>query len=237
MVLRAVIRIAALGVALSLGLLAAESAQGDVGVAGLTPRAGTPGEPIEVSIGCGWCASSSIGGRRRPPAAFQVSLVPVARAPKPQPCPASIIARLREKLPKAAAERAECSPEAAEPPRRRPFVFLGRARPLFDVDHPPEDPWAANYRLRFHIPKVSPGRYAFVIYLGFSGGRGGLAVDRFRYLLHVRRADRVAPATIGVGTGPGDATGTGKGWWIAGGTALLLLAAGAALSGRRLGTR
>jgi hypothetical protein len=62
-------------------------------------------------------------------------------------------------------------------------------------------------------------------------------VDRFRYLLHVRRADPVAPATIGVGTGPGGDTGTGKGWWIAGGAALLLLAGGAALFGRRLGTR
>jgi hypothetical protein len=238
-----VIRIAALGVALSLGLLAVAPANGDVGVAGLAPRAGAPGEWVEVSIGCGWCASSSIGGRRRPPAAFPVSVVPLARTPKPQPCRASIIARLRKKLSKAVAEKAECSPEAAEPPRRRPYVFLGKAKPLFDLDHPPYSPRAANYRLRFRIPRVTPGPYAFVIYLGFSGGRGGLDVDPFRYLLHVRQSGSAAPGTTGTGTGrarsatPGTTgTGTDKGWWIAGGAALFLLAGGAVLLRRRLAT-
>jgi hypothetical protein len=201
-----VIRLAALGVALSLGLLAVAPAEADVGVAGVAPRAGAPGEPIEVSIGCGWCASSSIGGRRRPPAAFPVSLVPVARAPKPHPCKGG---------------KALCGPFASRPPRHRPFAYLGKANPVFDLDHPPEDPRAANYRLRFRIPRVRPGPYAFVTYLGFSGG---LAVDRTRYLLHVRRDSPVATA----------ATGTGKGWWIAGGAALFLLAGGAVSLRRRL---
>jgi hypothetical protein len=209
MVLCPVIRIATLGIALSLGLLAAEPAQGDIGVDGVTPRVGAPGEPIEVSIGCGWCASSSIGGRRRPPAAFPVSFVPVARAPKPHPCMGG---------------QALCAPVAVGPPRDRPFVYLGRAKPLFDLDHPPEDPRAANYRLRFQIPGVRPGPYTFVIYLRFSGARGGLAVDPTRYLLHVRRAGSIASA----------ATGTGKDWWIAAGAALFLLAGGAVLLRQRL---
>jgi hypothetical protein len=201
-------RLAALSVALLLGLFAAESARGDVGVAGLTPRAGAPGERIEVSIGCGWCASSSIGGRRRPPAAFPVSLVPVARAPMPHPCMGG---------------KAVCGPFSAGPPRRRPFSYLGKAKPVFDLDHPPEDSWAANYRLRFQIPRMSPGTYAFVTYLGFSGG---LAVSTTRYLLHVRRAGLAAPAATG--------TGTSKAWWIAGGAALCSLAGGALLLRRRL---
>jgi hypothetical protein len=111
-------------------------------------------------------------------------------------------------------------------------VFLCRAKPGFDLDHPPENPWAAHYRLRFHVPRVRPGPYAFVIYLGISGGRGGLAVDRFRYL-HVRRTNPIAPTASGVGTG----TGTDEWWWIAGGAALLLLAGGAVLVRRGLGTR
>jgi hypothetical protein len=119
--------------------------------------------------------------------------------------------------------KALCGPFAAGPPRHRPFTYLGKANPVFDLDHPPANPRAAKYRLRFRIPTVGPGPYAFVIHLGFSGGRGGLAVDAFRYLLHVRRADSAAPAATGTGTG------TGKVWWITGGTALFLLAGGAVL--------
>ena len=212
MVLLTVIRIA-IGVALLLALLAVAPAKGDVGVAGVTPRVGEPGEAIEVSIGCGWCAGSSIGGRRRPPAAFPVSLVPAARAPKPHPCMGG---------------KALCGPFAAGPPRHRPFAYLGKANAQFDLDHPPYDPRAANYRLRFRIPRLRPGPYAFVTYLSFSGGRGGLAVDATRYLLHVRRADSVASAATGTGIS------IGKDWWIAAGGALLLLAGGAVLLQRRL---
>jgi LPXTG-motif cell wall-anchored protein len=135
--------------------------------------------------------------------------------------------------------KALCGPFAAGPPRHRPFTYLGKAKPVFDLDHPPENVWAANYRLKFRIPRVRPGPYAFVTYLGFSGG---LAVDRFRNVLHVRRVGSAAPAANGTGTGKGRApsaapaatnTGTAQGWWIAGGAALLLLAGGAALLGLR----
>jgi hypothetical protein len=105
-------------------------------------------------------------------------------------------------------------------------VFLGKAKPLFDLDHPPENLWAAKYRRRFRIPRVGPGRYAFVIYLGFSGARGGLVVDPNRYLLHVRRVGSVDPAATG--------TGTGKTWWIAAGAALLVFAGGGVLLRARL---
>jgi hypothetical protein len=228
-VLGTVIRIGVLGVALSVGFLAVEPAKGYVGVYKVIPREGIPDEPVELLVGCGWCASSSIGGRIRPPAAFPVSLVPVARAPHDQTCPAWIIARLETKLPKAAAEKAECPQEAAEPPPHRPYVFLGKAKPVFDLDHPPEDSWATNYRLRFQIPKVRPGPYAFVIFGGNPGHRGSLIANNpTRYLLHVRRADSGASAATGTGTS------IGKDWWIAAGGALLLLAGGAVLLQRRL---
>jgi hypothetical protein len=81
---------------------------------------------------------------------------------------------------------------------------------------------AANYRLRFHIPMVRPGSYAFVIYLGYSGGRGGLAVDPFRYLLHVREAGSTASAAADADPGR---TGPTAAWWIAGAAALFSLAA------------
>jgi hypothetical protein len=124
--------------------------------------------------------------------------------------------------------KALCGPFAARPPRHRPFTYLGKASPVFDLDHPPNDVWAANYRLRFRIPRVRPGPYTFVIYLGFSGGRGGLTVSATRYLLHVGPAASAAPAATGTDTG------AGKGWWITGGAALFLLAGGAVFLQRRL---
>jgi hypothetical protein len=103
-------------------------------------------------------------------------------------------------------------------------VFLGRAKPLFDLDHPPENVSAAKYRLRFRIPRLRQGPYAFVIYAADADHRGSLIVNPVTRLLHVRRAGSVDPA----------ATSTGKAWWIAGGAALFLLAGGAVLLRRRL---
>ncbi len=84
-----------------------------------------------------------------------------------------------------------------------------------------------EYRLRFGVPRVKPGAYAFVIYCCESspGGRGNLIVNPTRYLLHVRRG----------GSNGSAATGIGEGWWIAGGMALALVAGGAVLLRRRPG--
>ena len=82
-----------------------------------------------------------------------------------------------------------------------------------------------RYRLRFRIPSVEPGAYAFVIYCGdcYRGTRGSLIVDATRYLLHVRPDSSVTSA----------ATGGGESWWIAGGAALVLLGGGAVFLRRR----
>jgi hypothetical protein len=103
-------------------------------------------------------------------------------------------------------------------------VFLGRARPLFQEQELGQIRGIPQYRLRLRIPRVKPGAYAFVIYCCDPGARGSLIVDPNRHLLHVRRDSSVASA----------AAGTGKGWWIAGGAALFLLAGGAVLLRARL---
>jgi hypothetical protein len=180
----------------ALALLAAEPAAGDVGVDGVDPPVGAPGEPVELSIGCGACLAVSVAqGPRHPPSAIPVSLVPVARTPKPPSAP------------------------VAGPPRDRPFVFLGRAKPLFQMGELRRMREIPQYRLRFRIPRVEPGAYAFVIYCDncYRGARGSLIVDPTRYLLHVRPDSPVASA----------ATGAGEGLWIAGGAALVLLTGGA----------
>lgn len=217
-------------VAVSLALLVAEPAEGDIGVYKVTPREGAPGTRVELSVGCGAClAVSVVRGRRRPPAPFPIALVPQSRAPKPHPCggnavcdPATIARRLRE----------------------RPFVFLGVAKPLFTerglrrmgarladggCSFATRPSCMPQYRLRFRIPAVKTGDYALVIFCGdcHPGPRGGLIVDAVshRGLLQVSHSDPITRAEA--------ASGSGKTWWIAGGTALLLLAAAALLLRRR----
>jgi len=102
-------------------------------------------------------------------------------------------------------------------------VFLGRAKPLFQERELNQMNGIPEYRLRFRVPRVNLGAYAFVIYCCAPGGPGNLIVDPPRYLLHVRRDSPVASASTG-----------GKDWWIAGGAALLVLAGGALLIRRRL---
>ena len=61
-----------------------------------------------------------------------------------------------------------CAPFAARPPRRWPFVSIGRIRFA-----PP-----ANGRLRFHVPRLPSGTYHFVVYCApCYKGPGGSLID------------------------------------------------------------
>ena len=223
------IRIATLAVAWLLALLMVEPAGADIGVYKVIPTEGVPGTPVELSVACGAClAVSVVRGRRHPPAAFPIALTPLARAPKPHPCGGN----------------AECMPApAAGSLRKRPFVFLGVAKPLFTERQltrmgarlargacslATPSGCMPEYRLRFRIPMVTPGDYAIVICDCYPGPRGGLIVDAVshRGVLRVDRGDPV--------TNPDATSGTRKAWWIVGGAALFLVAGGAVLLRARL---
>jgi hypothetical protein len=145
-----------------------------------------------------------VQGPQRPPAEFQVSLVPVERASEPPLC---------------AGSNADCSPApVATPVRERPFVYLGRARPLFterELDRIP----IPQYRLRFRVPEARPGAYAFVI---DGGGVGDPVVDTSGGLLRVRSEQ--APIASG-----GDGGASAAIWWFGGAVALGGLALGGLL--------
>jgi hypothetical protein len=178
-------------------LLTASPADGDVGVVGVRPTVGAPGQSVKVDAGCGGPC----------PPRLPISLVPLARAPTPQPCHAG---------------KAVCSPEAAEPPREPPYVFLGWAK------QDSASSAVAYYRLRFRVPRITPGVYAFVIFCsGCAPGRRGALVVTTRQpgnLLRVR-SEQNQVASQGSGT---DAL-----WFIAAAAGLAAIAGGAVFLRRR----
>jgi hypothetical protein len=92
-----------------------------------------------------------------------VSLVPVEDRPRPELC----------------GQNAVCSARATSPPKRRPFTFLGRT--------------SRSGQLRFAVPEVKPGAYAFVIYCAscYRGTDGSLiSNDEQGDLLRVRAESR-----------------------------------------------
>lgn len=154
------------------GLFVAAPAAADVGVVAVSPTVATPGQPIVLRVGCGFCSR---------PTSFPISLVPVAQAPRPHAC--------RIALGKAKAHKvnALCAPRAESPPHRRPFVYLGRTRGGRAL-LPGADPPGSESRIRFQVPNVQPGRYAFVIFVpGHSrAARGMLIAETTRKLLRVQ---------------------------------------------------
>lgn len=192
----------ALGPLVSGLLIAPSTATADTTVVGLSPKVARPGDQVDLRIACGACPAD---------ATFPISLVPIAKAPRPYLC----------------RDNAVCTPTAPAPPRQRPLVFLGStsgARALAPTVQPP----GSDSRLRFPVPKIEPGVYAFVIF----------AVSR-----------RGPPGSLIADTGPGDllrilpsetpAASAGDGcdatlWIVAGiGTIALVLAAVLLLRRRR----
>jgi len=146
---------------LTAALLDIPGAQAGIGIERVSRSGGSPGDPVLLALGCGACyppcegpkgdrhpagfsrGTCMLGTRGAPPPrSFGVSLLPVARVPK-NGCGA-------------------CPPRSQAPPDRAPFTLLGRATP------PPggNDPTAGTprYLLRFEVPDLRPGLYAFVVH-------------------------------------------------------------------------
>jgi hypothetical protein len=140
-------------------------AEADVGIERVSRRAGEPGQQVVLTVACGGCkAASIVNGPAHPPRDFPVLLVPSARVPRSGPCPGD-------------GER--CAPSSLGPPRGDPFVLLGKAKPTFRERDLARTP-VPRYRLRFRIPEVEPGSYAFVLYCAscYRGPRGSLIAYR-----------------------------------------------------------
>jgi len=154
---------------LAIALLAAAalsvpgSAGAAVGVEKVSRVAGSAGDAITLTLGCGFCfppchgapghrepLPCMLGTKRQPPTAFPISLVPIEKAPLPHRC----------------GPNAVCSPGAAGAPRQAPFTYLGRATPA-NAEGDTQEPGRSNvprYRLDFTIPDLPPGTYTYVIF-------------------------------------------------------------------------
>jgi len=129
------------------------------------------------------------GGCPRGGLRLPVSLVPAAQAPRPQRC----------------RENALCAPTMREAPRELPFRFIGLTN--------------ANSRLRFAIPDLNPGRYAFVIYCGpcWRGPAGSLITDTGDPNAVLRIQPDGNPET-------GGESGSVSIWWVLAGAVVLVVA-------------
>jgi hypothetical protein len=162
---------------LAAGLCVAAPAHADVGIETTSRAAGTPGDAVTVTVGCGACMAI---GAPRSPGSFPVSLVPLAKAPKPHPC----------------GPRTLCSPETLRPPSRSPYSFLGQATPLQGSRS--SDGKVSRYRLRFEVPDLRPGVYTYVVFCDMcaDGEAGSLIANRYdpEARLRVRPPNPVASA-------------------------------------------
>jgi hypothetical protein len=143
---------------LSAGLLASavlfmvSQADADIGVIGVKPNVGAPGQLVDLAVGC---------GGSRCPQQWPVSLFPSAQA-------------RRALAPVCEGKHGPCSsPIAPRLPRERPYVFLGWATRASPTSY------GQSYELRFRVPRVKPGAYAFVIFgdLRSPGPSGFLIAD------------------------------------------------------------
>ena len=216
----------AAGVLVTVLLLAPKPAKADVGIESIKPSVGSPGDTVEVTVGCGFCfppCSETPRGAKgtcmpsrhaRPPEkySFPIFLVPIEHRLAPHPCRGDAL----------------CAPTSVGRPRGWPFIYLGRALPAFGCGDLERTGAIPRYRLSFAIPAVKPGLYHLVIYSGPKSQRGSLIADAGRWRVRVRRAEAATATANG-----GDA---GAAAWIGPAGALALLSSGL-LYRRRAGTR
>lgn len=221
----------ALAAALSaIVLTVAAPAQADLGIESSSRTAGTPGQRVELTLGCGFCfppcvgepghrhppgdlhGTCILGTRRGPPAAFSIWLTPLRHSLKPYEC-------------RSAAKG--CEPGSARPPHLPSFVFLGRAVPVPRGDRAREVP---RYRLIFGIPEAGPGLYKYVLFCGscVDGPRGSLVDDRTTAAGRLRVLPPDPPVAVASRAG-------GARPWIAGAILAIGLVLGAGLFLRRDG--
>ena len=180
--------------ALLAAFIAAATAAADTAVVGLSPKVARPGDQVDLRIGRGACPAD---------ATFPISLVPVAKAPRPYPC----------------RDNALCTPTAPAPPRQRPFVFPAALAVQTSARPDGAATWF-GLAPSLYRPEIEPGVYAFAIFaVSRQGPPGVLIADTGPgHLL------RILPRETPVGSS-GDGSDATL-WIVAGiGTIALVLAA------------
>lgn len=198
-------------------LAAASPAQADVGVVSSSRAAGTPGDPVELTLGCGFCFPPCVGepghrhapgdrhgpcildSHREPPASFLIWLTPLRHSLKPYVC-----------------GRGEgCEPGSSRPPHLPSFIYLGRAVPIKNGGD--EGHGIPRYRLAFGVPEARLGRYKYVIFCDacIDGPRGSLTDS------HTIAAGRLRVLTP-IATAGAEGGGVGLRWIGAGALAAIL---------------
>lgn len=170
--------------------LRAEPASAAVGVEKVSRLAGAPGDPVDLTLACGFCfppchgapghrnVPCMLGTKAQPPKEFPISLVPIEKAPRVHRC----------------GPNAVCPPLPRGAPRRAPYTYLGRATPPADDGSSSKEDNVPRYLLGFDIPDLQPGTYTYVIFCDvcMRGKRGSLIAnprDR-RWRLRVLSAPR-----------------------------------------------
>lgn len=209
-------------------LAIAPHAQADVGVESSSRAAGAPGDPVELTLGCGFCFPPCVGepGHRHPSGDLQGACM-LGTAGRPPPASFLIwLTPLKHSLKPYVCGREEgCEPGSSRPPHLPSFIYLGRAVPTAPGGD--EGDQIPRYRLVFGVPEARPGRYKYVIFCDacIDGPRGSLidshtiAAGRLRVLTPI--------ATAGAGGGDGLLR------WIGAGALVAILALGAGFLLRR----
>jgi hypothetical protein len=176
----------AAGLLVFVALLSAAPANPAVGVEKTSRLAGVPGAKVDLTLACGFCFPPCTGppGHRepspcmlgthhaQPPESFAISLVPIAKAPKPHWC----------------GPNALCSPTPKGAPRHAPYTYLGQATPPADGEGPSDGKNIPRYLLDFAIPDLAPGVYTYVIFCDACarGERGSLIASPSSRLWRLR---------------------------------------------------
>lgn len=177
------IALIAAGLLASAVVLAVQPARAAVGVEKVSRAAGAPGDPVDLTLGCGFCfppckgapghrnVPCMLGTKAQPPEYFPISLVPIEKAPEPHRC----------------GPNALCSPDPRGAPRRAPFTYLGQATGPGEKSRS-GGRYVPRYRLHFEIPELRPGVYTFVIFCDVcaAGKRGSLIANPVARLWRLR---------------------------------------------------
>jgi hypothetical protein len=163
-------------------LLLGGSAAADVGIEAVSPAEGAPGDRVTVRVGCGFCYPPCEGpkGERHPPGREHGACIPGTRTEPPDHFPISL-------LPIGSVPRVlACQAPAACPavktsrlPERPPFTYIGAAVRRTKAPNSGGD--IPHYLLRFRIPDLKEGVYAYVLYCGacWQGAGGSLISSPF----------------------------------------------------------
>jgi hypothetical protein len=155
--------------------LRAEPAGAAVGVEKVSRLAGVPGDPVGLTLACGFCfppchgapghrnVPCMLGTKAQPPKEFPISLVPIEKAPKLHRC----------------GPNAVCPPLPRGAPRHAPYAYLGRATPPADDESPASGNYVPRYLIHFDIPDLRPGVYTYAIFCDVCapGKRGSLIAN------------------------------------------------------------